>query len=86
MVLIRPDLEGVHLPKAEVEEDRLLDPLVDDPIPVDLLRNPHLTPVQAGDRPLHLFAGGLGVDLAGEGGTYGVLVGQWAPWVGLAAG
>ncbi len=79
MVLIGPDLEGVHLTEAEVEEDGLLDPLVDDPIPVDLLRHPHLTPVQARDRPLHLHTDSLGIDLAGEGGTYRVLVGQGAP-------
>jgi hypothetical protein len=46
-----------HLPQAEREEDRQLEPLVDDPDAVHFLRHPHLAAIECVDRPLHCFPG-----------------------------
>ncbi len=55
------DLHGLDLSQPEVEENRLLHPLVDGPLVACLLRDPDVPRVEAGDRLLDR----LGLDLAG---------------------
>ena len=50
MVLERADLARLHLPRAEVVEDRRLDLRVDDPVVAVGLGDPHLAAVERGDR------------------------------------
>jgi hypothetical protein len=45
-------LDGLDLSEAEVEEDRLLDPLVHDPLVTYLFGDPQLPGVETGDRLL----------------------------------
>ena len=52
MVLERPDLARLHLPRAEVVEDRRLDVLVHDPVVAARLGDAHLAAVERGDRLL----------------------------------
>src|SRR5581483_1099008 len=51
-VLVRPDLDRLHLPDPEVVEDRRLRVLVDTPLAVDLLGDAHLAAVERGDHVL----------------------------------
>ncbi len=76
VVLVGPDLEGLHLREPEVEEDRLLDPFVDHPGLAPLLGHPDLAPVESGDRPFHGVACLLVGDVAGKGSPDRVFVGQ----------
>src|SRR5207302_11258248 len=47
VVLERTDLERLHSPQPEVEQDRALDPRVDDPLAVTWLGQTHLAAVQS---------------------------------------
>ena len=75
------DLDGLHAARAEGEQDRLLDPLVDVPAGVGRRRDAHAAVVEQGQR---LLDGGRGLvaevarralvellDLGGEGGQVG---------------
>src|SRR5437868_6183399 len=50
VVLERPDLARLHLPLAEVREDRLLHVAVDAPVVALRLRDAELTPVERRNR------------------------------------
>ena len=50
VVLERPELERLHLPRAEEVENRLLGLGVDNPLAVALLGDAHLTAVERCDR------------------------------------
>ncbi len=52
VVLERPDLARLHLPQAEVVEDRRLHVAVDAPVVAVRLGDAHLAAVERGDRPL----------------------------------
>ena len=52
VVLERTDLARLHVPRAEVVEDRRLGVAVHDPVVAARLRDAHLAPVERGDRLL----------------------------------
>src|SRR5205085_667775 len=62
-VLERTELARLHVREAEQQQDRLLQPLVDDHVVADALRHPHLAAVEQVDRFADTHRGlGLGHD------------------------
>src|SRR5207248_5780142 len=89
VVLERAELDGLEPPEAEAEQDGLLQPLVDDDLPVDDLGHPGLAAVEKVDGLLHPFGplGGEGprfvAGVPGGGDLAGEVVGHaWLPPVG----
>ena len=61
MELEDPGPHRLHAPEAEVEQDRLLEPLVDDPLAAHRLGHPDGAPVEEGNGLLDgLLVGGRG--------------------------